>query len=115
EAVVHDLVAHVDRRAEGLQRALDDLDRAIDAGTETTRVGEQDLHAVLAMGTPVAASVRYGSPIVVHRPGLAAQRGSRSPCAARCPPPKRLAAISSTAPTLIAESAMLNAGKCHGP
>ena len=31
EAVVHDLVAHVDRRAEGIERALDDLDRAVDA------------------------------------------------------------------------------------
>ena len=40
--VVDDLVAHVDRRAERLQRALDDLDRAIDAGAEAARLGEDD-------------------------------------------------------------------------
>ena len=39
EAVVHDLVAHVDGRAEGVERALDDLDRAVDAGAESTRIG----------------------------------------------------------------------------
>jgi hypothetical protein len=41
--VVHDLVAHVDRRAELHQRALDDLDRAVDTGAEATRLGEQHL------------------------------------------------------------------------
>jgi 4-hydroxy-3-methylbut-2-enyl diphosphate reductase len=45
ELVVHDFVAHVDRRAEGFDRALHDLDRAIDAGAETARVGEDDVHA----------------------------------------------------------------------
>ena len=40
--VVDDLVAHVDRRAELVQRALDDLDRAIDAGAEAARLGEDD-------------------------------------------------------------------------
>ena len=29
--VVHDLVAHIDGRAEALERLLDDLDRALDA------------------------------------------------------------------------------------
>ena len=42
--VVHDFVAHVDRRAEQRDGALDDVDRAIDAGAESTGVGEQDLH-----------------------------------------------------------------------
>jgi hypothetical protein len=46
ELVVHDLVAHVDRRAIALQGALDDLDRALDAGAEATRIGEQDLLVV---------------------------------------------------------------------
>jgi hypothetical protein len=32
--VVHDLVAHVDRRAVQLERALHDLDRTLDAGAE---------------------------------------------------------------------------------
>ena len=40
--VVHDLVAHVDRRAEALQRALDDLDGAVDAGAKAARLGEDD-------------------------------------------------------------------------
>jgi hypothetical protein len=44
ELVVHDFVAHVDRRAQGLDGALDDLDGAVDAGAEATRVGEQDVH-----------------------------------------------------------------------
>ncbi len=45
-AVMHHLVAHVDRRAEQLQRALDDLDGAIDAGTEAARIGKQDFHGL---------------------------------------------------------------------
>src|SRR6185369_190909 len=40
--VVDDLVADVDRRAELVERALDDLDRAIDAGAEAARLGEDD-------------------------------------------------------------------------
>ncbi len=43
-AVVHDFVAHVDRRAEQHHRPLDDIDGAIDAGAEAARVGEQNLH-----------------------------------------------------------------------
>ena len=42
--VVHDFVPHVDRRAEQLERALDDVDGAIDAGAEAARIGEQHLH-----------------------------------------------------------------------
>ena len=37
--VVHDLVAHVDRRAVQLERALHDLDRALDAGAEAAGAG----------------------------------------------------------------------------
>jgi hypothetical protein len=44
--VVDDFVPHVDRRAEQRDGAFDDVDGTVDAGTETTRVGEQDLHAV---------------------------------------------------------------------
>src|SRR5438067_3781953 len=43
-AVVHDLVAHVDRRAVQLERALDDLDRALDAGAKAPGIGEQHFH-----------------------------------------------------------------------
>ena len=41
-AVVHDLVAHIDRGAIGLQRQHDDLDGAVDAGAETARAAEPD-------------------------------------------------------------------------
>src|SRR5471030_44723 len=40
--VVDDFVAHINRRAELLQRALDDFDRAVDAGAESTRLGQQN-------------------------------------------------------------------------
>jgi hypothetical protein len=43
--VVDDLVTDVHRRAESFQRALDDLDRAIDARAETARLGEQGFGA----------------------------------------------------------------------
>ena len=41
--VVHDLLAHVDRRAVQLERALDGLDGAIDAGAVAARGREQEL------------------------------------------------------------------------
>ena len=41
--VVHDLVAHVDRRTELAQRPLDDLDGPVDAGTDAPRLGQQHL------------------------------------------------------------------------
>ena len=44
EAVVDDLVAHEDRRAEPFERELDDLDRAVDARTEATGGSDQDAH-----------------------------------------------------------------------
>ena len=78
-AVVHHLVPHVHRRTEQLQRTLDDVDGAIDPGTEAARVGEQYLHQIF---------------------GLPALRLSR-----------QASSSSSTAPIVIAESAMLNAGK----
>jgi hypothetical protein len=40
-AVVDDLVAHIDRRAVAFERALDDLDRAVDPGAEAARRGDQ--------------------------------------------------------------------------
>ena len=43
-SVVHDLVAHVHRRAEARERQLDDLDGAVDARAEAARTGEDDLH-----------------------------------------------------------------------
>ena len=45
-AVMHDLVAHVDRSAVQLERALDDFDRTLDAGAEPPGIGEHDFHGV---------------------------------------------------------------------
>ena len=58
--VVHDLVPHVDRAAELLERALDDLDRAVDAGAEAARLGQDHL---LHHSTPIrSTSKRTGWP-----------------------------------------------------
>ncbi|MNN51629.1 hypothetical protein D3C81_1662830 [compost metagenome] len=38
--VMHDLVAHIDRRAELGQRTLDDFNRTIHTGTKTARLGK---------------------------------------------------------------------------
>ena len=54
EAVVDDLVADIDRAAEFLQRPLDDLDRAFDAGTEAARIGQHGCAGPAA--SPAAAA-----------------------------------------------------------
>ena len=43
EFVVHNLVAHVDRRAVLRQRALDDRDGPVDPGAEAAGIGEDDV------------------------------------------------------------------------
>src|SRR5690606_9623808 len=43
-AVVHHLVPYIDRSAEQLDGALDNVDGAIDAGAEASRISEQDAH-----------------------------------------------------------------------
>ena len=68
EPVVHDLVAHVDRRAEELDRALDDVDRAVDAGAESARIGEEDLHpaaALLRRLESSASMISMTAPVVI--------------------------------------------------
>src|SRR5260370_27713891 len=64
-AIMHDLVADIDRRAILLQRALDDLDGADDPGAKPARLGKNDLHSLhpypssdwpLAMTWPVAGT-----------------------------------------------------------
>ena len=68
ELVVHDLVAHVDRRAEQLDRALDDVDRAVDAGAEAPRVREQDFHqaaAFLRRLSSSASMISMMAPVVM--------------------------------------------------
>ncbi len=61
EAVVDDLVAHVDWRTEELDRALDDVDRAVDTGTEAPRIGQQDFHERCLN----ASRIRSAAPIVM--------------------------------------------------
>ena len=51
--VVHDLLAHVDRRAVELERFLDGLHRPVDAGTVAARLGEQDTLARGSLGHTV--------------------------------------------------------------
>src|SRR6185312_5772470 len=41
-AVMNDLMAHIDRRTESLEAALDDLHRALDSGAEAARTGKQN-------------------------------------------------------------------------
>src|ERR1700722_8378318 len=53
ETIVYDFVTHIDRRTERFQRALDDLDRAVDAGAESTGVGEYDFHDGYSTATSV--------------------------------------------------------------
>ena len=81
-AVVHDLVTHVDRRAEQLERALDDVDRAIDAGAETARIGEQDLHVDLLACLRAARRRRVVAVTALEEriDQQTARRRSRSPC-----------------------------------
>ena len=67
EAVVHDLVADVDRRAVAADGLLDDLDRAVDPGAEATRPGEQDVEAGLL--------ARGGCDALVHGSGFLAGPG----------------------------------------
>ena len=59
ELVVDDFVPHVDRGTVRTERALDDLDRAIDAGAESAGLGEKDLH--------VGMSGLYARPTLARR------------------------------------------------
>ena len=79
--VVHHLMTHIDRCAEQLHRTLDDIDGAVNAGTEAARVGEQHLHQMRTCTLPAA---RVSSQASISK---------------------------ITAPTVMAESATLKAGK----
>ena len=77
--VVDDLVAHIDRRPVALERLLDDLDRALDAGAEAARLGEDDLHRELLKAieqvAPETRTVNRRGGRPGGRPG--GQRGGR--------------------------------------
>ncbi len=82
--VVDDLVADVDRRPVLLEQDLDDLDRAVDAGAERARRGEQDLaYHPFSAAAPSAERARGRR----RRAREAARRGARS--SARQPPASR--------------------------
>ena len=87
EAIVYDLVPHVDRRAQRLERALDDLDGPVDAGAEAPWIGQQDLHQDVSAFS--ARRVRHQS--------------------------SSMSRISRPVPTEIAMSATLKAAKCQLP
>jgi hypothetical protein len=56
--VMDDLVAHIDRGAVFLQRALDDLDGTHDSGAKTTRLREKHFHgATVKQAAPRSLSV----------------------------------------------------------
>ena len=81
--VVDDVVADVDRRAVLLEQPLDDLDRAVDAGAERARRGEQDAaHSAAPSRAPSARGGRRAS--ARRRRGRLARRApSRKPERAR--------------------------------
>jgi hypothetical protein len=69
---VHNLVAHIDRRPVFLQGALDNLNRAHDAGTKTARLGEYHFHPKTPLEVPNASMRRNGArlpPSMQARPG----------------------------------------------
>jgi hypothetical protein len=49
--VVNHLVAHIHRPAKHLEGAIDDVDGTIYPGTETSRVGEYDIHQCSSAGS----------------------------------------------------------------
>jgi hypothetical protein len=55
KGVVHDLVAHIDGRAELGQRPLHDLDGAIHPGAKAARLGQQDFLGAHHLRAPRSA------------------------------------------------------------
>ena len=74
--VVDDRVADVDRRAVLLEQPLDDLDRAVDAGAERARRGEEDAAPHAATASSSAFSARSAPADRADRRRRAASRPS---------------------------------------
>jgi hypothetical protein len=70
--VVHDLPAHVDRRAKAIECPVDDVDGAFDAGAERPRVGQHDRSVAHRRGPGVYRW--YGDPQRPQPPRAACQR-----------------------------------------
>src|SRR5687767_11989334 len=47
KSIMHDLVAHIDRRPEKLERTLNDLDGAVDTRAKPSGIGKKNLHGVI--------------------------------------------------------------------
>ena len=62
--VVNDFMAHVYGCTEEGNGPLDDIDRAIDPGTEAARIGELDLHRLRRQSAKASHSSRI-APIVI--------------------------------------------------
>ena len=80
--VVDDLLAHVDRRAVQLERALDGLHRAVDAGAVAARRGEQELLGGGRHYRPECTKElqRAVSPVRSSERSLTAERSSQRSC-----------------------------------
>jgi len=78
--VVDDLVADVDRCSMLLEQDLDDLDRAVDSGTERARRGKQDL---AYLDHPLAASPSRPSARRASEAARTKPRGERAKAFAR--------------------------------
>ena len=87
EPVVHDFVTHIDRRTVLFEGALDDLDRAIDAGTEATGACKQDaqgglmccsVHDVATLSHPMGVCDQLWSPTALFAAGWATIVAARS-------------------------------------
>src|ERR1700722_14622864 len=67
--IVHDLVPDIDRCAEQVDGPFHDVDRAVYAGAEATRIGEQYLHGqaftLVPLGSNKASSSRNAAPTVM--------------------------------------------------
>src|SRR5205814_720724 len=76
--IVHDLMAHIDRRAVFLERPLDDLDGSFDAGTEATRLGQHhSQHPRHLLDNATATGGHAGSRALVAYP-CHSSRGARN-------------------------------------
>src|ERR1700734_332206 len=77
--VVHDLVAHIDRRAVFLQRAFDDLDGAHNSGAKTTGLSEDYFHRQITSRPKAGLSVCGHGPQWCRATVFVAQSSSSIP------------------------------------
>ena len=59
KAVMYDFMAHVNRRTDLFEGALDDFDGPVDTGAESAWIGEEDFHACESIREVVALPELY--------------------------------------------------------